>query len=140
MFCEDNQETYEDFAVLEVNRNRDYDESLIAASAAGKTDPVEGPQVDSVPLLLYKIRVRMSMKLASATLHNCSSDIISYVRTIKLRMNVNEVEAVLEFFVTKRCRPAILGLKTCRMCGLVRCMEAIRSAAIPRNAIVMQFP
>lgn len=127
IFCEDNQETYEDFATLQVKRNGDCNDWLITASAAQKQIQLKadtGSQASLIPLSCYrKIRVGISTKLASAVQHNYSSAIISHIGSVKLRMNVNGVEAALESLVMKSSCPAILGLKACRTFGLVRYMK-----------------
>ncbi|XP_064464833.1 uncharacterized protein LOC135376168 [Ornithodoros turicata] len=133
VYFEERADSGDDFDVLEVGNSKDNgDDWLVTASVSGRDLQLKvdtGSQANLIPHSVYrKISAGVPTKPAAAVPCNYSDGIISHVGTAQLLTKVNGIESTVELFVTKSPRRAILGLKACRLFGLVKSVNAVASA------------
>lgn len=133
-----------DFEILEVHPSRKSEEWVISAMISGKEIQLKvdtGSQANLLPLSLYKkISGDTQTKPDSSILRSYSGDIIGHMGTAQSKTEIDGFEAVLEYYVVRKSRRALLGLHACKLFGLVNCVEAVTDSASLHKTLVARYP
>ncbi|XP_064472561.1 uncharacterized protein LOC135387106 isoform X2 [Ornithodoros turicata] len=141
---EDDETDSDGLDVLEVCNGRDNrDDWLITAAISGKDVQLKvdtGSQANLLPLSVFKkIVLGIRTRPTTAVLRSYSGGVISHIGTAQLHTKIKGVTANLDSLTTS-ARRAILGLKACRLYGLVNCVDAVASTDCSNGHVAADFP
>ncbi|XP_064472560.1 uncharacterized protein K02A2.6-like isoform X1 [Ornithodoros turicata] len=144
VYLADDETDSDGLDVLEVCNGRDNrDDWLITAAISGKDVQLKvdtGSQANLLPLSVFKkIVLGIRTRPTTAVLRSYSGGVISHIGTAQLHTKIKGVTANLDSLTTS-ARRAILGLKACRLYGLVNCVDAVASTDCSNGHVAADFP
>ncbi|XP_049270538.1 uncharacterized protein LOC125758032 [Rhipicephalus sanguineus] len=132
----------DNFDILDVS-NRGKSQRDWTVEAQVENVPVDlkvdtGAQANLLPWGCYlKMRPKPPLKPSSAVLRSYGGSAIQHVGVIRTEVTLNDTTSVLDFFVVRKGRQAILGLQACQLMGLVPRVYSVSKSS--QEGIVDEF-
>lgn len=121
--------------------NRDW---TITTTIEGKQVELKvdtGAQANLLPRTLFmKIKQKQRPQPTTATLHSYGGGIIQHLGKVRLSVSVGRKQGFLDFFIVKKGRQAIMGLKACEHFGLVNRVNTVEHENQQRQQVEREFP
>ncbi|XP_042147420.1 uncharacterized protein LOC121836559 [Ixodes scapularis] len=146
---EETSEASSDFDVLEILStssvhsvgNRDWTVNTTIEGKQVELKVDTGAQANLLPRTLFmKIKQKQRPQHTTATLHSYGGGIIQHLGKVRLSVSVGRKQGFIDFFIVKKGRQAIMGLKACEHFGLVNRVNTVEHENQQRQQVEREFP